>query len=117
MSPKRAHSEDGSLSVTILRVPKREKYFKVANSVFSDSRLSWEARGVMGYLLSKPDDWQVRLHDLIRQGPAGEHKMRRILRQLEAARYLHRERFRRADGTFDWFFVIFEDPSLARALG
>ncbi len=105
-----------TLDATIVRAPKLEKYFKVANAVFSDERLSWEARGLMGYLLSKPDDWQVRLHDLVRRGPAGEHKIRRMLRELDAAGYLRRERFRRFDGTFSWTFTIFEDPALAETI-
>jgi hypothetical protein len=112
--PKRRIGPAEGLPMTILRLPKKEKYFRVANSVFNDQDLSWEARGVMGYLLSKPDNWQLRVLDLQRRGPAGQHKIRRILRELESARYLRRERFRRPDGTFGWFILIFEDPSLAK---
>jgi hypothetical protein len=114
--PRRSDVSRKGLSTTILRLPKKAKYFKVANSVFNDENLSWEARGVMGYLLSKPDNWQVRMHDLLRRGRAGEHKMRRIVRELEVAGYLHRERFQREDGTFGWFILVFEDPSLARVI-
>jgi len=85
----------------------------VANSVFNDELLSWEARGLMGYLLSKPDDWQVRLHDLLKRGPAGEHKIRRVLRELSEAGYLRRERIQRVDGTFGWVTTIYESPALA----
>lgn len=102
------------LEATIVRSPKVEKYFRAANAVFEDEWLSWEARGLMGYLLSKPDNWQVRLHDLVRRGPAGEHKIRRMLKGLEWLGYLRRKRARRLDGTFTWSFIIFEDPALAR---
>ena len=101
---------------TILRLKKTRDYFKVANSVFTNRNISWEARGLMGYLLSKPDDWQVRVHDLVRQGPAGQHKISRMLRELEVAGYLMRRRFRRADGTFEWFVLILEDPALIHSL-
>ena len=101
---------------TILRLQKTEKYFKVANAVFNDRSLSWEARGLMGYLLSKPDDWQVRMHDLVRNGPAGQHKISRMLRELEVAGYIRRRRFRRKDGTFEWFVLILEDPTLINTL-
>ena len=98
---------------SIIRLPKVEKYFAVDNALFSDERLSWEARGLMGYLLSKPDDWQVRLHDLQARGPAGEYKIRRMLAELRAAGYIHRRRIKRADGTFGWVTTIFESPSLS----
>ncbi len=95
---------------TIVRVPKVERYFVVQNAVFSDERLSWEARGLMGYLLSKPDHWQVRLHDLMKRGPAGQHKIRRILKELRATGYIQTSRIKRRDGTFDWLTTIHEDP-------
>jgi len=98
---------------TIVRLAKVDRYFVVDNALFSDDRISWEARGLMGYLLSKPDDWQVRLHDLIRHGPAGEHKIRRMLRELQARGYLRRERIKRLDGTFAWETTIYEVPALA----
>jgi hypothetical protein len=95
---------------TIVRTPKVERYVVVDNAVFNDERLSWEARGLMGYLLTKPDHWQVRLHDLLTHGPAGEHKLRRILEELRKARYVRRHRIRRADGTFEWITMIYESP-------
>ena len=107
------HHMEGRRSRSIHRTPKLKRYFAADNALFSDENLSWEARGLMGYLLSKPDDWQVRLHDLMGRGPAGQHKIRRMLRELEAAGYLRRRRLRGADGTFSWTFTIFEDPSLA----
>ena len=65
---------------TIIRLEKVARYFVVDNALFSDAQLSWEARGLMGYLLSKPDDWRVRLYDLVAHGPAGQHKIQRIVR-------------------------------------
>ncbi len=94
----------------VLRRTKTRKYAMIENAVFEDASLSWEARGVLGYLLTKPDHWQVRLHDLIRHGPAGEDKMRRILKDLERAGYLLRERGRLEDGRFAWFTYVIEEP-------
>jgi hypothetical protein len=117
MPPRLANSTHDPLVVNIFRLEKTEHYARIANSVFEDRRLSWEARGLLGYILSKPDDWKVRLFDLVARGPAGEHKLRRMLRELEAAGYLYRRRYRRADGTFEWIVIVLEHPSLARTLG
>jgi hypothetical protein len=96
---------------TISRTRKVNRFLVVDNAVFSDGRLSWEARGMMGYLLSKPDHWQIRIHDLMRRSPAREHKVRRILRELRLAGYLDRRRIQHPDGTFDWVTMIHEAPS------
>lgn len=100
--------------MSIIRVKKNENYFASSNEPFNDERLSWEARGAMGYLLSKPDDWQVRFYDLVNRGPAGEHKMRRILKELEKYGYLERERIQKEDGTFDWISTVYENSTILR---
>jgi hypothetical protein len=117
MTENRAETGQERLAVYIFRLEKTEHYARIANSVFEDRRLSWEARGLLGYLLSKPDDWKVRLYDLIAQGPAGAHKVRRMLRELEEVGYLYRKRLRRNDGTFGWIVFVLEDPSLAKSIG
>ncbi len=87
--PKRSEVSRRGMPTTILRLPKKDKYFKVANSVFGDQELSWEACGVMGYLLSKPDNWQVRLFDLLRRARSGRGTQNAPdpARELESAGY------------------------------
>jgi hypothetical protein len=97
--------------MSIIRVRKDEKYFTASNEPFVDKRLSWEARGLMGYLLTKPDNWQVRIEDLQKQGPAKLHKIRRMLAEARLYGYMNRTRLVRADGTFDWLTEVFESPS------
>ena len=100
--------------MSIIRVVKEGKFFTVSNEPFQDSSLSWEARGVMGYILSKPDSWIVRTHDLVQQGPAGERKIKSILRELKAAGYMSRvqEKPEGNKGRFEWVTVIYEHKQL-----
>ena len=100
--------------MSVIRVKKDADYFAASNIPFNDERLSWEARGVMGYLLSKPDDWTVRFYDLVKRGPAGEHKVRRILKELEGAGYLERVRTYNAEGQFEWTSTVYETPTISR---
>ncbi len=102
--------------MSIIRVVKRSHYMRVMNAVFLDSRLSWEARGLLGYLLSKPDNWQVRVHDIIANGPAGAKKVRHMLKELEHYGYLVRMRVQQANGRWDWISLVFESPQLRPGL-
>ena len=88
--------------MSIIRVVKDSKYFAASNEPFNDERLSWEARGVMGYLLSKPDNWQVMFSDLVNSGPAGIKVITRILKELQEYGYLERERLNNGGGKFEW---------------
>jgi len=95
-----------------VRVKKDFRFFVASNEPFNDTRLSWEARGVMGYLLSKPDGWIVRNGDLYKQSPAGVKKTKRILKELQDFGYLVRERIQNEDGTFDYESTVYESLSL-----
>jgi hypothetical protein len=64
----------------------------------------------MAYLLSKPDDWQVRMEDLLGHGPCGLSAMRRIVKELEGRGFLRRVRGRTQDGRFQWFTEVWESP-------
>lgn len=96
--------------MTTIRVAKDGDYSVIKNDPFRNATLSWEARGVLAYLLTKPDDWEVRVNDLIKQGPSGRDVMRRILRELTLAGHLHRIRLQRPNGTFEWISELYETP-------
>ena len=46
--------------MTIVRSEHRSHFTIVPNAMFRDERLSIEAKGVLGFLLSRPHKWQVR---------------------------------------------------------
>lgn len=98
--------------MSTIRVKKEQKYFVAANAPFQDKSLTWEARGIMGYLLSKPDGWQCRNYDLVNQGPAGEHTIKRVLKELKAAGYIHRFKISKGRGKIEWITEIYETPDL-----
>ena len=77
---------------TIIRTPKGSgrPYFTMTLGAAQDDRLSFEARGLLCYLLSKPDDWEVKIDDLKRAGNCGRDRIYRILEELLAAGYLER---------------------------
>ncbi len=95
---------------TIFHVQHNRDYVIIKRDVFENAALSWGARGVLGYLLTKPDGWQVRFDDLIKHGPAGRDAMRRMIAELEAAGHLTRERKQDAKGRFYWHVCVYEEP-------
>lgn len=77
--------------MTIQRADKSQHTYKrVCMDFANDTRLSWEARGVMAYLLSKSDDWRIIAANLINQAKAGRDKVYAILDELQQAGYLTR---------------------------
>lgn len=96
--------------MSIFRTVKEENYSIIHNDAITDSDMTWEARGMLAYLLSKPDGWEVRNDDLVKQSPSGQHKTKRIIKELEQAGYMHRRKERADDGTFMWVTEVYERP-------
>ncbi len=94
----------------IIRVVKHTNFMRISNATVRDQNLSWEARGVLSYLLSRPDDWCIALPDLIKQGNAGRDKIRKIIKELEAMGYIRRHRLRQDNGQFYWRSEVYECP-------
>lgn len=95
---------------TIRRGARNARYTTVPNHVFEDVRLSMEARWLLGYLLSKPDNWTVRMGDIRKKGGCGRDKARAMVTELVDAGYMEREDARKA-GKFNGLqLVIYDEP-------
>lgn len=100
--------------MSIIRIVKDKDFFVASNVPFNDKNLSWEARGMMGYFLSKPDDWQVMFGNLVKAGTAKDFKVRKVLKELEEHGYLERKRIANDKGQYEWVSTIFEVPAILR---
>lgn len=87
-------------TVRVIRTPhtKDRPFFVMNRKSAQDKRLSWEARGVLAYLLSKPDDWQLMVIDL--QQNCGRDKVKKIITELAEFGYLKIEAHRDENGKF-----------------
>jgi hypothetical protein len=105
-----------SQEATIRRGVRNARYAAIPNHVFEDDRLSMEARWLLSYLLSKPDNWTVVIGDIIKRGNCGRDKARKMIAELVEVGYAEREQ-QREDGKFgSSVLVIFDEPrSLAPA--
>jgi len=87
-------------------------YAQIANEVLEDSDLSFKAKGILAYLLSRSDDWQVRQGQLESLGPDGRHAVRSGVQELREVGYLDRTQLRKPDGGFlSHEYVVFETPA------
>lgn len=71
----------------IHRTPNPKRWVSLSPEGLNDVRLSWQAKGLLAYLLSKPDDWEVRLPQLVSASTDGVTTVRTILRELTTYGY------------------------------
>ena len=65
-----------------------------------DNRLSWKAKALLIYLLSRPPDWTIRRTDLLNRSKDGSDALNSGLRELEDLGYLSRVLEKDDDGKF-----------------
>lgn len=104
--------------MSIVRAPRpASKFYVLDKQISEDKRLSWAARGLLVYLLGKPDHWKVSVAALVNEtaGSAkttGRDGVYSLLRELEAAGYLRKAQGRRTGGRFDQNdYIVSESPA------
>lgn len=75
---------------TIKRTEKSvdQPFTRIDNRLLNDSRLTFAARGLLCFLLSKPDKWVLIKEHLINSSPAGSGVVSKLLTELEEAGYV-----------------------------
>lgn len=87
-------------------------YKILASYPANDSKLSWKARGILWYLLEKPDNWKVIISDLVNKSEKdGEAAVRSALKELQDNGYIRRYQERGERGKFGtWVTEVYELP-------
>jgi hypothetical protein len=97
--------------VTTIRIAKRRRWVSVANDAVQDPRLSFRARGLLVYLLSKPDDWRASSASIARDGTEGRDAVRAAMNELLDIGYLRIERVKDERGRWATVIDVHEEPT------
>lgn len=82
----------------------------IDNTGVLDESLSWRAKGLLWYALSKPEDWQIKMADLVKRSTDGRDSTRSAFTELEAKKYAIRVRSHDENGLFCWTTIVFDSP-------
>lgn len=99
-----------------IRVAERHRFVVVDSTTVNDEKLSLRARGLLVWLLDKPDGWRVSADSIVRFTTEGRDAIRTALKELEVGGYLRRERSQGPDGKWVTVSVIYEQPPCASPL-
>lgn len=89
----------------------------IPNVTANDHQLSIDALGMLVFLLSKPNDWQVNVANLRKRFGIGRDRVYAILRQLETAGYVRKTQPK--SGQTKQFcaveYIVFDTPEAAKS--
>ena len=100
--------------MSIIRIGRKTQNFAVLDKAFLENKtLSWKAKGMLAYLLSRPEDWHVMAKQLTTCSTDGRDANYSALKELEVAGYILRNKLKDAAGRIKEFeYVVFEKPQI-----
>ena len=97
--------------MSIIRAKREHNYTVISNKVYDKNQLSWQAMGMLGYLLTKPDDWSVIVSELVNvtketAKPTGKEGVYNILKELRDKGFIVVRK--NSDGSTD--YTVYDEP-------
>lgn len=97
---------------SIFRIKKNDNFVIMDKTFLNDKSLSWKAKGIMAYMLSKPNDWTFYLDELMTHSTDGERSFRSGFKELTDNGYVKREPVREGQRIVRWETIVYENPLL-----
>lgn len=99
-------------STIILQRAVHSPFSPVPKELLNDSRISWKAKGIISYLLGKPQGWAVQVTDLCNKSSDGEVSVRAGLKELRDFHYVRLEKQRKGGRIVGWIWRVSDTPNL-----
>jgi hypothetical protein len=109
--------------VSITRAPRpTSNWYQLDKRISEDKRLSWAARGLLIYLLGKPDHWTVSPAALVNETkdsakPSGRDSVYALLKELLSAGYLRRIQNKTSGQFSSVDYIVSETPESEASSG
>ena len=94
----------------IIRISKKDNYVVLDKTFLNDKTLSWKAKGIMAYMLSKPDDWTFYMNELEKHAIDGKSSLQSGFKELRNKGYVVKRRTQDENGQFEWETIVHEVP-------
>lgn len=98
-----------------VRVEKNKNYTTINNAFLRRKDLSWKAKGILTYILSLPNDWNINLNEIMTHSADGEGSFRSGWKELQTAGYVKRYPIKDEETKriLKWETVVYESVELA----
>jgi len=95
----------------IKRSKRNTPFVLINKESLQDRGISWQAKGLLAYLLSLPDDWQILVVDLANRSTNGKDSTGAILNELIKAGYIERQKIKDEKNRFGGYdYTVFDSP-------
>ena len=94
----------------IIRRKHTANFTTIGNALFNDERLQADEIGIIGYLLSRPHDWEVRRPQLAKRFRYGREAMKRVMWNGMRFGWIVAQKTKLSNGRFSTIYEIRDEP-------
>ena len=91
-------------------IRKLDGYTIMPNKPLRDKSLSYGARGLLGFMLTLPEDWDYSFNGLVKVSKEGKAAVRTLINELKEAKYIKISQFRNEKGYYQYNYEVYEIP-------
>jgi hypothetical protein len=95
----------------IIRQKRTANYTVIPNDIFNNPKLSFKAKGILNYLLSKPDNWSVYLSQIAKASTEGYDAVVSGMNELIEQRYVFRRPICGVNPG-GWEYFVYDEPQV-----
>ncbi|MDR2833471.1 MAG: conserved phage C-terminal domain-containing protein [Streptococcaceae bacterium] len=100
--------------MAILKKRTRNEFTQIANAAAKDKDLSWKARGILLYLMSLPDSWEIYLEEISKHSNSdGYTAFRSGIKELENLGYFKTTK-KHENGKLVWVHEVTDEKNYFR---
>jgi len=96
-----------------ITIKKRRAFSAIPDDILEDTRMRPETRLVLGWLIGRPDGWEVRISYVQRVLGLTKPRWTKARKEMEAWGYLKQVKRRSPNGKFVWEHTITDMPTLS----
>jgi len=97
-----------------VKIRKRRSFSAIPDDILQDTRMRTETRLVLGWLIGRPDGWEVRVGHVQRTLGLTRPRWVKVRKELEAYGFLLQIRKRNGNGHFVWEHIVTDTPNVPR---
>jgi hypothetical protein len=101
--------------MAVIKRKRSAEFAIIPNAIAANNNLSFDARGLLVYLLSRPNDWKVLAKNIQSEGGIGRDKAYRLLNELIDAGYVEKREMRGSGSRFTHVSYIVRNCILPKA--
>lgn len=102
--------ERGDRKLIIRKAEHKRDYTCITNDILQRRDMSMRAKGLLVYLLSLPETWEIHKTEVWKHFTDGRDAVFRAFEELEKKGYIQGKRYRDQEGKFRVQYTVYEEP-------